>query len=55
MVIVSAQDGLVVPADIKQIKGVSEMYIVKGSASNAENFSSDKNIYFEKVSKFINN
>ncbi len=55
MIIVSAQDGLVVPADIKQIKGVSEMYIVKGSASNAENFSSDKNVYFEKVSKFINN
>lgn len=55
MVIVSAQDGLVVPADIKQIKGVSEMYIVKGSASNAENFSFDKNVYFEKVSKFINN
>ncbi len=55
MVVVSAQDKLIQPADIKQIKSVSEMYIVRTSGSNEENFSTDKNVYFEKVAKFLNN
>ena len=54
MVIVSTQDNLVNPSDIKQLRGVSETFIVKNSASNAENFSSDKNAYFVKVTKFLN-
>lgn len=54
MVITSPQDMLVNTNDIKQIKGISENYIVKTSPSNAENFSTDKNAYFEKVSGFLN-
>jgi len=53
LVIVSAQDKLVNPMDVKQLRGVSDTYIVKNSASNAENFSTDKNEYFKKVSKFL--
>ena len=55
MIIVSPQDILVNPADVKQIKGVSETYVVKNSSSNQENFSTDKNAYFEKIAKFLNN
>ena len=54
LVIVSAQDKLVNPSDIKQLRGVSDTYIVKNSASNAENFSADKNAYFQKITKFLN-
>ncbi len=54
MVITSPQDALVTPADTKQIKGVTENYVVKTSPSNTENFSTDKNAYFEKVSAFLN-
>lgn len=53
LVIVSAQDPLINPADIKSIKGVNETYVVKNSPSNADNFSTDKNAYFEKISKFL--
>lgn len=53
MIIISAQDGIVGPADVKSIKGVNEVYIVKNSPTNAENFSTDKNAYFEKISKFL--
>ncbi len=53
MIIVSAQDPIIGPADVKSIKGVSEVYIVKNSPANAENFSTDKNAYFEKISKFL--
>ena len=53
MIIVSAQDPLIGPADAKVIKGVNEVYVVKNSPSNAENFSTDKNAYFEKISKFL--
>jgi len=55
MVIVSSQDNLINPTDVKQIKGVSETYVVKNSPSNAENFTIDKNVYFEKISKFLGN
>lgn len=54
LVITSPQDALVNPTDVKQIKGVSETYVVKTSPSNAENFSTDKNVYFEKVNAFLN-
>jgi uncharacterized protein len=55
LIIVSPQDELITPADTKVLKGVSDTYIVKGSASNAQNFNTDKNVYFERVSKFLNN
>lgn len=55
MIIVSAKDEFIGPNDMKGLKGITETYIVKNSSSNKENFSSDKNIYFEKVSKFLNN
>jgi pimeloyl-ACP methyl ester carboxylesterase len=54
LVIVSAQDKLVNPADIKQLSGVSETYVVKNSTSNAENFTADKNTYFVKINRFLN-
>lgn len=53
MIIVSAQDPIIGPADVKSVKGVNEVYIVKNSPTNAENFSTDKNAYFEKISKFL--
>ncbi len=53
MIIVSLQDPIVGPADVKVIKGVNEVYIVKNSPTNADNFSTDKNAYFEKISKFL--
>jgi uncharacterized protein len=53
MVIVSASDPVIGPSDIKSIKGVSEVYVVKNSPTNADNFSTDKNTYFEKISKFL--
>ena len=55
MVIVSPQDELITPSDTRMIKSVTETFIVKNSPSNAENFSIDKNAYFDKVSKFLNN
>jgi uncharacterized protein len=53
LIIVSAQDPLIGPADVKSLKGVTEVHIVKNSPSNSENFATDKNAYFEKVSKFL--
>ena len=34
-------------------KGVTEVYVVKNSPTNTDNFSTDKNMYFEKISKFL--
>lgn len=53
MIIVSAQDPIIGPGDVKSIKGVNEVYIVKNSPVNADNFSTDKNMYFERISKFL--
>jgi len=53
MIIVSAQDPIIGPGDVKVIKGANEFYIVKNSPTNADNFSTDKNAYFEKISKFL--
>lgn len=54
MVIVSPKDEFQGPADLKGLKGVTETFTVKNSNSNSENFSTDKNLYFEKVKKFLN-
>jgi pimeloyl-ACP methyl ester carboxylesterase len=53
LVIVSEQDKLIGPNEVKAIKGVSSTYVVKNSPSNQENFETDKNAYFETVSKFL--
>lgn len=53
MLIVSPQDELITPQDMKLLKCQTSTYIVMSSPSNAENFSTDKNVYFEKVSKFL--
>jgi pimeloyl-ACP methyl ester carboxylesterase len=53
LVIVSAQDDLINPQDIAQLKCVTSTYIVKSSATNADNFSADKNAYFEKIKAFL--
>jgi pimeloyl-ACP methyl ester carboxylesterase len=53
MLIVSMKDEMINPADMKLLRCATNTYIVPGSATNAENFSSDKNFYFEKVSKFL--
>ena len=54
LLIVSMKDELINPADMKLLRCATNTYIVPGSISNAENFSVDKNFYFEKVSKFLN-
>ncbi len=53
LLIVSGQDELINPSDMKLLKCATSNYIVTNSPSNAENFSTDKNLYFEKVSKFL--
>ncbi|MEO8148168.1 MAG: alpha/beta hydrolase [Bacteroidia bacterium] len=55
LIIISPQDPLITPADMKLIKGVSETYIVKASANNADNFSTDKDEYFKRVGAFLGN
>lgn len=54
LVIVSLNDQLVGPADVKPLKG-TENFVIKTSKSNSENFSTDKNAYFEKIRKFMAN
>lgn len=53
MIIVSTKDEMLNPSDMKSLRCTTTSYIVQGSASNEENFSYDKNVYFEKVSKFL--
>jgi pimeloyl-ACP methyl ester carboxylesterase len=53
MVIVSAKDDLINPQDISSMHCVTTTYVVKDAASNSENFSADKNAYFEHISKFL--
>ena len=53
LLIVSAQDEMINPTDMKLLRCSTSNYIVSGSATNADNFSTDKNLYFEKVSKFL--
>jgi pimeloyl-ACP methyl ester carboxylesterase len=53
MAIVAPQDEMINPTDIAQLKCITTTYLVRTSPSNAENFSTDKNTYFEKVAKFL--
>lgn len=53
MAIVAPKDPVISPSEIKLIKGVTEVYVVKGSPGNPENFSTDKNLYFQKVVAFL--
>jgi len=53
LVIVSSQDPIIGPTEIKAIKGISSTYLVKNSPTNEDNFSTDKNAYFETISKFL--
>ena len=53
MLIVSGQDPLITPVDMKLLKCQTSLYVVTNSPTNAENFSTDKNAYFERVSKFL--
>ncbi len=54
MVIISPKDELLTPADMKSLRCMSTTYVVLESPSNAMNFETDKNLYFEKVNKFLN-
>ena len=54
LLIVSPQDEMITPNDMKLLKCSTSNYIVLNSPSNTENFSTDKNVYFEKISKFLN-
>jgi pimeloyl-ACP methyl ester carboxylesterase len=54
MFIVSPQDEMIKPQDLSVLKCADNTYIVKNSPSNAENFSTDKNVYFERIAKFLN-
>ena len=53
MLIVSAKDEMLNPADMKSLHCVTNNYILQNSPSNEENFATDKNLYFEKISKFL--
>lgn len=53
MIIASPKDELMTDKDMKTFKSATEVYVVKNSASNADNFTTDKNAYFEKIKKFI--
>lgn len=53
MIIASPKDELMTDKDMKSFKSATEVYVVKNSASNADNFTTDKNAYFEKIKKFI--
>ncbi len=53
LVIVSPQDEMLNPQDMKALRCATQTYVVTSSPSNAKNFETDKNMYFEKVNKFL--
>jgi pimeloyl-ACP methyl ester carboxylesterase len=59
LIFVSPKDELISPADLKPllsakgVKSVIEIFQVKKSPSNSQNFSTDKNAYFEKINELI--
>ena len=53
MLIISPKDEMITPADTKMLKCITNNFVVTNSPSNKENFSTDKNAYFEKVSRFL--
>ncbi len=55
LAIVTPQDDMIKPDDMKLIKGISSVFNVSTSPSNAKNFETDKNAYFERVKKFLEN
>ncbi len=54
LVIISPKDELLTPADMKALRCMSTTYVVTASPSNKMNFETDKNAYFEKINKFLN-
>lgn len=54
LIIVSQNDPLIGPNEIKQLKG-PDTYIVKNGTTNLENFNTDRNAYFERIRKFMAN
>jgi pimeloyl-ACP methyl ester carboxylesterase len=54
LLIVSPQDEMIKPDDMKLLRCATQTYIVPKSPNNDENFNTDKNMYFDKVSKFLN-
>ena len=54
LIIVSQQDQMLNPTDMKVLKCTTQTFVVTASPDNAQNFSTDKNAYFDKVSKFLN-
>jgi hypothetical protein len=54
MFIVTPMDEMIKPMDLQQMKCVDNTYVVKTSPSNAENFNTDKNAYFDRIKKFLN-
>jgi uncharacterized protein len=53
LLIVSTKDEFLNPQDMKSLRCVTSSYYVQASSNNSENFSADKNTYFEKVTKFL--
>jgi pimeloyl-ACP methyl ester carboxylesterase len=53
LVIVSPQDPLITPDDLRAIRTIMQTYVVKESPSNAENFTVNKNAYFERIQRFL--
>ncbi|MCX6273761.1 MAG: hypothetical protein NTV09_00965 [Bacteroidetes bacterium] len=55
LAIVTPQDDMIKPDDMKLIKGLTSTFLVPTSPSNSNNFETDKNAYFERVKKFLEN
>lgn len=55
LAIATPQDDMIKPDDMKLIKGISSTFLVAASPSNAKNFETNKNAYFERVKKFLEN
>ena len=53
--IVTPQDEMIKPEDMKYIKGITSTFTIAASPSNDKNFETDKNAYFERINKFLNN
>ncbi len=54
LVIISPKDEMLTPADMKPLRCTTQTYVVTESPSNSENFNTDKNAYFDKINKFLN-
>jgi uncharacterized protein len=55
MAIVADKDAVLGSKDLKAVKGITSVYVVKGCEQNPQNFAMDKNLYFQKVVAFMNN